>query len=94
MRLIITAILLTATMLTAPCVAAADRAAPGRLVVAQSGGKSLNEAVEQVRRQCNGRIVSADTRVQGNREVHHIKCLTKDGKVKTHRINGKRRGNG
>jgi len=62
--------------------------------VAQNGGKSLSEAVEQVRRRTNGRIISAETRVKGNREVHHIKVLTKDGKVKTHKIQGRKRGNG
>ena len=57
-----------------------------------NGGKTLQEAVEQVRRQTGGRILSAETKVQGNREVHHIKVLTKDGKVKTHKVQGKRRG--
>lgn len=63
----------------------------GQLLVAQNDGPSLNEAVEQVRRQYNGRIVSAETRVSGNREVHHIKVLTDDGKVKTVRIPGRTR---
>jgi len=62
------------------------------LRVAQSGGKSLSEAVEQVRRQTNGRILSAETKVSGNREVHYIKVLTKDGKVKTVKVQGRRRG--
>lgn len=56
------------------------------------GGKSLPEAIEQVRRQTNGRILSAETRIKGDREVHHIKVLTKDGKVKTHKIQGRKRG--
>jgi len=60
--------------------------------IAQSGGKSLSEAVSQVKRSTNGRILSAETKVSGNREVHHIKVLTKDGKVKTHKIQGRRRG--
>ena len=63
------------------------------LRVAQSGGgKSLSEAVEQVRRQTNGRILNAQTKVKGNREVHHIKVLTKDGKVKTVKVQGRKRG--
>ncbi|MEX2495274.1 MAG: hypothetical protein WD448_04245 [Woeseia sp.] len=62
-----------------------------RIVVAQNGGLSLGEAVEQVRRQYNGRIVSAETKISGNREVHHIKVLTSDGKVKTVRIPGRSR---
>ena len=57
-----------------------------------NGGKSLSEAVEQVRRQTGGRILSAETKVQGGREVHHIKVLTKDGKVQTHKVQGKKRG--
>jgi uncharacterized membrane protein YkoI len=61
------------------------------LLVAQSDGPSLDEAVEQVRRQYNGRIVSAETRISGGREMHHIKVLTKDGKVKTVRIPGRTR---
>ena len=62
--------------------------------VAQNDGKSLSEAVEQVRRQTNGRIISAETKVKNGREVHHVKVLTKDGKVKTHKVQGRRRGNG
>jgi uncharacterized membrane protein YkoI len=57
-----------------------------------NGGKTLAEAVEQVRRQTGGQILSAETKVKGGREVHHIKVLTKDGKVKTHKVQGKRRG--
>ena len=63
--------------------------------IVQNGGKSLSEAVEQVRRKTNGRIISAETRVnKSGREVHHIKVLTKDGKVKTHKVQGRKRGNG
>jgi uncharacterized membrane protein YkoI len=61
------------------------------LVVAQGNGMSLAEAIESVRRKTGGKILSAETRVQGGREVHHIKVLTKDGKVKTHKVNGRRR---
>ena len=60
-------------------------------MLAQNDGPSLSEAVEQVRRQYNGRIVSAETRISGNREVHYVKVLTEDGKVKTVRINGRTR---
>lgn len=63
------------------------------LLIALKDGMSLSEATAKVRRglKQGDRIVSAETRVQGGREVHHIKVLTKDGKVKTHRINGRRR---
>lgn len=56
-----------------------------------NGGKSLSEAIDQVRRQTGGQILSAETRVNGNREVHHIKVLTQDGKVKTFKVQGRRR---
>jgi uncharacterized membrane protein YkoI len=65
-----------------------------RIQLAQNGGKSLSEAVEQVRRQTDGRIISAETKIKNGREVHHIKVLTKDGKVKTHKVQGRKRGNG
>jgi uncharacterized membrane protein YkoI len=59
--------------------------------IAQSDGMSLSQAIESVRRSTGGQVVSAETRVQGGREVHYIKVLTKDGKVKTHKVNGSRR---
>lgn len=62
--------------------------------VSQNGGMSLSEAIESVRRRTNGRIVSAETRVSNGREVHYVKVLTKDGKVKTHKVPGRSRGNG
>jgi hypothetical protein len=69
-----------------------SRSDTGLRVAQSGGGKSLSEAVEQVRRQTNGRILSAETRVKGNREVHHIKVLTEDGKVKTVKVQGRKRG--
>jgi hypothetical protein len=61
--------------------------------IAQSDGMSLSQATASVRSRLRpgDRIVEAKTTVQGGREVHHIKVLTKDGKVKTHRVNGRRR---
>ncbi len=59
--------------------------------VVQSDGMTLSQAIESVRRKTGGKVVSAETRVQGGREVHHIKVLTTDGKVKTHKVNGRRR---
>ena len=69
-----------------------SRSDTGLRVAQNGGGKSLSEAVEQVRRQTNGRILSAETKVNGNREVHHIKVLTEDGKVKTVKVQGRKRG--
>lgn len=56
--------------------------------VTQSNCMSLSQAIESVRRRTGGRVVSAETKVSGGREVHHIKVLTDDGKVKTHKVNG------
>ena len=64
---------------------------PAEFSAMQSNGVTLSQAVEQVRRQYNGRIVDAETQVSGNRETHVIKVLTEDGKVKTVRVPGKRR---
>lgn len=62
--------------------------------LAQGNCKSLSEAVEQIRRQTGGRIISATTKVKNGREVHQIKVLSDDGKVKTHKVQGCKRGNG
>ena len=58
----------------------------------QGDGMSLSEAIESVRRGGNVEtILSAETKVSGGREVHHIKVLTKDGKVQTHTRPGRKR---
>ena len=66
----------------------ADESPPSALSVMQCNGVTLSQAVEQVRRQYNGRIVSAVTQVSGGRETHVIKVLTEDGKVITVRVPG------
>ena len=86
-------ILISCLLATAPVEAQGD-ASERRIQTAQNNGMSLSEAVEQVRRQTDGRIISAETKTSNGREVHHIKVLTQDGKVKTHKIQGRRRGNG
>jgi hypothetical protein len=63
------------------------------LQVAQSGGMTLDQAIESVRRRGDvDRILSAETKRDGDRETHHIRYLTKDGKVKTAKIRGRSRG--
>ena len=63
------------------------------LRVVQGGGMSLDQAIDSVRRRGDvERILSAETKREGNREVHHIRYLTKDGKVKTAKINGRSTG--
>lgn len=64
---------------------------PDVRVAQKSDGMTLAQAIESVRRQTNGRILSAETRVSGGREMHHIKVLTKDGKVRTHKVPGRNR---
>lgn len=89
-------------MLAAPAVAAAvaldvDQGRHGAAAaeeytdnrIAQRGCKSLADAVAQVRRQHDvQRIISAKTDRRGNREVHRIKFMTRDGTVKTESIQG------
>ncbi len=70
----------------------ADESPPPALSAMQGNGVTLSQAVEQVRRQYNGRILSAQTQVSDDRETHVIKVLTEDGTVKTVRVAGKRRG--
>ena len=63
---------------------------PDSLTTVQANGMSLAQATESIRKRTGGKVLSAETRVQGGREVHHIKVL-KDGKVKTYKVNGRRR---
>lgn len=61
------------------------------LAVSQGNGMTLSQAVDSVRRRGNvERIVSAETRVEGDREMHHIRYMTKDGKVRTTKVRGRR----
>ncbi len=88
--ILILAILLAALALGPTGAGASDLDGTPVQLAQGNGGKSLSEAVEQVRQQTGGRILSAETRVKGGREIHHIKVLTKDGKVKTHKVQGRR----
>jgi hypothetical protein len=87
-------LILISCLLAMPLAQAQDADGERRIQTAQNNGMSLSDAVEQVRRQTDGRIISAETRTSNGREVHYIKVLTKDGKVKTHKIQGRSRGNG
>ncbi len=49
-------------------------------------GKSLDEAVEQVRRRTGGRILNAQTVKQNGTRIHRIKVLTPDNRVRILRI--------
>lgn len=50
--------------------------------------KTLNQAVRQVERQTDGRILSANTVRRGDRLVHRIKVLTKQGHVRVITVDG------
>ncbi len=51
---------------------------------------SLSQAVDQVKRQTGGKVLSAKTEIRGDREMHIIKVITEDGRVKTVRVRGDR----
>lgn len=53
---------------------------------------NLDQAVEQVRRDTGGRILSADTESDDGRGVHRIKVLTPDRRVRVIRIDNGDRG--
>lgn len=55
-------------------------------VPATSFAQTLNEAARQAARQYNAKVLSARTVQEGNKRVHVIKLLTRDGVVKTVRI--------
>lgn len=58
------------------------------LLVSVANAMSLSQAVKQVKRDTGGKVLSAETRVKGNREVHFVKVLTQDGRVRTVRVQG------
>ena len=76
---------LAATSLTSVAVAG-----PHSIVVARRAGGdagiSLNEAVQQVRRETGGRVLSADESSQDGRRVYRIKVLTPSGHVRVYVI--------
>ena len=92
MRFLVISIVCSALALGPMSAAADDLDGPIIRLAQSDDGKTLSQAVEQVRRQTGGRILSAETKVKGNREVHHIKVLTEDGVVKRHKVQGRKRG--
>ena len=55
-------------------------------VATSAGAQTLDEAASQAARQYKAKVVSATTVQEGNKRVHVIRLLTKDGVVKTVRI--------
>jgi hypothetical protein len=48
---------------------------------------SLDQAVKQARQRIGGRVISAETRNQNGHQVHNIRILSNDGKVRRLQIN-------
>ena len=55
-------------------------------VAADAWAQSLDEATSQAARQYKAKVLSARTVQEGDKRVHVIKLLTKDGVVKTVRV--------
>ena len=53
---------------------------------AEAWAQSLDEAASQAARQYQAKVLSARTVQEGDKRVHVIKLLTKDGVVKTVRV--------
>ncbi|MFK7955332.1 MAG: PepSY domain-containing protein [Lysobacterales bacterium] len=49
---------------------------------------TLSQAVNKVRRDTGGKVLSAKTEVRNNRQIHVVKVLTKDGKVRYVQVTG------
>jgi len=56
------------------------------LLPSSAFSQSLDEAARQAADQYDAKVLSAYTDQQGNKKVHVIKLLTKDGVVKTVRV--------
>ena len=91
-RLHIVLLLLCSVLVTIP--AAAQRYYPDReprgghdrLYLAQHQGENLDRAVSRIRGRTGGRVLSAETRDNDGRRVHHIRILTNNGKVRRVRV--------
>jgi hypothetical protein len=61
----------------------------GDTLYATQGGMTLQQAIKSIRLEPGDKVISAETRIEGGHEVHYIKVLTKDGKVRTYKVNGR-----
>ncbi len=57
-----------------------------RAAANKAWAQTLDEAASEAARQYNAKVLSATTVKEGNKRVHVIRLLTKDGVVKTVRI--------
>lgn len=58
------------------------------LFVSVAQAMTLSQAINKVKRDTGGKVLSAQTIVQGKRQVHVIKVLTQDKRVRTVRVPG------
>lgn len=91
-RILLGTILLTALLASLPAIArpypyqgeAPQR--PPNMEQPQNQMMDLNSAVAQVRAQTGGRVLAASTKYVDGRPVHVVRVLTRDGRVRTFRI--------
>lgn len=57
------------------------------IVLAKQQGTTLDQALQQVKKQQQGKVLAAETKLQQGVSVHVIKVLTEEGRVKKIRIN-------
>ncbi|MEW5008436.1 MAG: hypothetical protein RPR28_03535 [Cycloclasticus sp.] len=57
------------------------------MVLAKQQGVTLDQALQQVKKQQQGKVLAAETKLQQGVSVHVIKVLTEEGRVKKIRIN-------
>ncbi len=90
MRKHLTLLLVSVLSLAATSLTSAAVAGPHSILVARRAGGdagiSLNEAVQQVRQETGGRVLSADESSQDGRRVYRIKVLTPSGHVRVYVI--------
>lgn len=81
------ALLLLAGLLACPAHAQPQgKREPRGPAAEQSGGISLDEAVDRAQRRYNARVVRAETRAEGGRRVHVLRLLSEDSRVWTVRV--------
>ena len=81
---LISSVVLVLSLAVAPALADRDKGWKRRA----GPGMSLDHAVEQIRRETGGRVLSAETERDDGRQVHRIRILTDDGRVRRIRIDG------
>lgn len=83
-------IILLSSCLLLPAVSSGTTLPNNRLtpiVLAKSGGMSLEQAAAKVRRQTGGRILSTSESRRGGRKVYRIKVLLPSGHVRVITVN-------